>query len=98
MNAPLQGDLFAPAVEPEEEKRRRVNDLLGRAFVLHCEADEVRVPWSYEKDAADVLRIVYDEDSPEAQRAARLRRQAAALEREADDIIPVEYRTWLRNP
>jgi hypothetical protein len=78
VNAPLQGDLFAPAVEPEEERRRRVNDLLGRAFEQHCHADEQP-----------------DTEAGNAERA-KLRAVAVKLEREADDLIPVEQRTWLR--
>lgn len=81
MNAPaLQGDLFAPAVEPEEEKRRRVDDLLGRAFELHVAADD-----QPDTEAGNVEQ-------------AKLRAKAVQHEREADDIIPVEHRTWLRNP
>lgn len=81
MNTPaLQGDLFAPAVEPEEEKQRRVNDLLGRAFELHVAADD-----QPDTEAGNVER-------------AKLRAKAVKYERQADDIVPVEYRTWLRNP
>jgi hypothetical protein len=71
MNATLQGDLFAPAVEP---------DLLGRAFEHHCHADEQP-----------------DTEAGNAERT-KLRAVAVKLEREADDLIPVEQRTWLRNP
>lgn len=79
MNAPAnQGDQFAPAVDDEEEKRRRVEDLLGRAIVLHVEADE-----QPDTKAGDEER-------------AKLRAKAVKLERQADDIIPVEHRTWLR--
>jgi len=79
-----------------ENVRRRVDDLLGRAFELHCEADEVHVPWALVAGADGIERVVFDEQSAGGKRVIELRRRAVALEREADDLVPVEERTWLR--
>lgn len=74
--------------------------LARRAERLHQEADAIVVPWSEqrlydEQDGRQVLLarlVVHDERSHEARRAASLRRVACELDREADRLVPVEYR------
>jgi hypothetical protein len=81
--------------EDGEDVQLRVNDLLGRAFELHCEADDINVPgWWGPDDSENPARDV--EQHPAAIRRAQLRAKAARLEAEADRIVPVEERTWLR--
>lgn len=71
--------------------------LAARAERLHREADEIVVPWSEQvvtDDDGRVLfrQVVHEARSPEAQRAASLRRTACALELDAERLVPVEYR------
>jgi hypothetical protein len=74
--------------------------LAARAERLHREADDIVAPWRSvnlmgEQDGRPVLLarlVVHEAASPEVQRAAALRRVACDLDREADDLVPVEHR------
>lgn len=66
--------------------------LAARAERLHREADAIVVPFSLVAGEDRITRVVYDTESHEARRAASLRRVACALEADAEQLVPVEYR------